>query len=115
MLPVLGPVAFVTGIVGAISTGFAAVITFMATKITGKVLLVVAAVAVIAALTGGFFAAIEAIADGISAALPPEALLLSSSLMPRNLSVCVSAVISANILRWLYDRNLDIIRMIVNG
>lgn len=115
MLPAFGAVPAVVGIVGAVSSGFAALIAFFATKITTKVLIVIAAVAVISGLSLAFFLGIESLADSISASLPTEALLLSSSLMPRNLSACVSVVVSAHILRWIYDKNVDVVRMLTSG
>lgn len=111
-VPVVGALY---GVVGAISSGFTAVVGFFAARMTAKVAMVGTAVAVITTLTIALVTLFSALAASLSAALPPAALQFAQSFLPGNLNACVSVVIAAMVARWVYDRHVQIVAMFTGG
>ncbi len=106
----LAPVAMSIG--GAIAAGFTSLIGFLATMATGRVLIVTAAVAAITALTVGFIAFINTMAGSMSQALPAEVLAFAQAVMPRNMATCLSVILTANIAKWIYQKNIEVVKML---
>lgn len=102
-------------VVGAVVSGFTAVVGFFAARMTAKVALVTGAVVSITALTVGLIAGLGILGDSLSASLPSGVAVFSAAVMPTNLNECVSVVIAAQVLRWAYDRHLQIVGMITSG
>jgi hypothetical protein len=112
------PIPVVTGVFsigGAIGAAVTSVITFLVARTSAKVVLIGAAVGSIIALTVGLITGLTALGDALAVVLPSEFVALSSSLLPRNLNACITAVVTASATRWVYDRHLQVVSMLTSN
>lgn len=91
---------------GLIGAALSQLIAFFGKYFTKKVAAVAAVVLVVGTLTAGFIATIEGLLAGIHYAMPTLGNWFV--FIPDNFSACVSAIITAEISRWVYDWNIKI-------
>jgi uncharacterized protein with PQ loop repeat len=89
---------------------FTSLVQFFMNYMTKRLAIVVAVVAAISALTFAFFASIVLLVNGISVALPPEFSKGLSLVIPSNLPLCVSSILTAHLIRWVYEWNVKVIQ-----
>lgn len=94
------------GIIGAV---FTSLIEFFGKYLTKKVATVASAIVVIGTVTFAFIAGIEALFAGIYYALP-SGMGNWTVFLPSNITVCISAIVTGEVLRWAYDWNVKIIQ-----
>lgn len=91
---------------GAIASFIAAlfgnIIGWFAALMGKKVSAALIAVGLIVTLTTAFWALIKTLIDGIAVAAPTELTIAASWVIPDNVSICLSAVISAKIARYIF-------------
>lgn len=97
----------------AIASTGATIIAFLAGMVTTRVTLVITTVAIIAALTTAFVFLIRGLMASIETSLPSEVTAFASAVLPSNLSVCIGVLVSAQIARWAYDKNIEVAKMLV--
>lgn len=114
-MPIPVVAAAAVGVVGSVTAAITAVITFFAARMSAKVALIIIAVGMIAGLTIGLIAALNLLAASISGALPSNILPFIGALLPTNLNACISVIVSASVLRWVYDREVQIVGMMTSG
>lgn len=95
----------------AIISAFTAIFTWFTSYLTRRVALVAAAVVIIIALTTGLFAALEGLLAGLSYAMPSAITEGLALVTPSNLSLCLSIIITAHMLRYAYDWNVRIVQL----
>lgn len=98
-LPAIVGVAALGGMMGSFVTRL---LTWSAETFTKRVIWFGLAVAAVVAFTAGFFAAITSILDGLLVTLPSEVTWLIPMVMPSNAVACLTAIVSAHTLRFVY-------------
>jgi len=111
-LPLLAGIPVLTGVLGSLAAG---AITFIAQLLTKRLALVTVAVGIIATVTAGFYAAIQALISGIAVSVPAEITQYAGIVCPDNAPGCAAAVISAHFLRWAYDWHVKIVTLKVQA
>lgn len=89
---------------------FASLASFFGAWLTKKAALGAAALTSIAALTLGFWVALKALMTGVLVAAPTLCAL--DWLIPDNTSACVAVVVSARIVRAVYDWHIQNIKVL---
>lgn len=107
-LPVLLGIPWLAGVIGS---GFMGLFAWFMTYMTKRLAFVAAAIVVLVALTTGLFVALESLTAGLVYILPNALSQGVGLFAPSNISVCVSIVISAHMLRYAYDWNVRILQM----
>jgi len=100
------------GVVGAISAAFTQLVTFLSGVITLKVGCAIAFVAATAALSIAMFTSFVNALGLIVEILPAEVIAFAAAIVPANLIICITAVFTARISRWVYDKNISTIKRI---
>lgn len=103
MIPVLLGLPWLASFLAGI---FGSVLGFVVKYATKRFAIVAAGLVVIAGLTAGMFAAIYAIATGLSYAMPAEIVYAARLFLPSNTQACITAIASAEVLKWVYDWNI---------
>lgn len=106
-IQVLAGIPWLAGVIGG---AFSSIFGWFLQFFTKRLAIVGAAVTIIGTLTIALFAAIHALLAGVLVALPAEASAGISLFLPSNLSLCISAVVSARLLRYSYDWQIKIIQ-----
>ena len=75
---------------------------------------VVALVAISISLTATFILTIEAAANSLAIALPPDVVAFAVAVLPQNLSACISVIAVARIGRWVYDWHITIAKSLTS-
>jgi hypothetical protein len=81
---------------------FAQIVAFFAQFFAVKTAMQLGVVASVVALTVGFFATIKALLIGIVIVAPPDFAQAMSLIIPNNLPICMSAIVSAHVVRWVW-------------
>ena len=108
------PVAAVIGIpliLSFLGTFFANLISFFAKFFTKRIAIALAVITALIALTVSFIAAIELLLAGVVAVSPPELSIGIGLLLPSNFSACLGAIISAEVLAWIYRWNIKLVQL----
>lgn len=90
-----------------IGSGLTGLIAFFGKFLTKKLAVVAAVVTAAAVFTAAFIASIEGLMAGISYAMPSTGNWFV--FLPDNVSACVSAILGAELIRWVYDWNIKIL------
>lgn len=106
-LPLLAGIPWLAGVIGAL---FVSMFTWLVQFVTKKIALTLAALAVLLTVTTAFFAAIEGLLTLIVAVAPTELTQACSLILPTNTTGCLTAVMSAHLLRWVYGWQVRIIQ-----
>jgi len=106
-VPVLAGLPWLAGILGGL---FASLVAWFAQFLTKRLAILVAVVLAIGALTATFFSAMQALVSGLSAALPAAVTTGMGLLLPSNTILCLTAVVSAYTVRYVYAWNVRIIQ-----
>lgn len=93
-----------------LGTLLTSLVQFFMNYLTKRLAIVLAVVAGISAFTFGFFAAIVVVINGISVSLPSEVSAGLSLVIPSNFPLCVSAILTAHLIRWVYEWNVKVIQ-----
>jgi hypothetical protein len=110
-LPVLAGIPLLLTAIGGL---FVSAFTYISLFISKKLILLTAAILIIAATTTAFFSALSSLTSSISFSAPPWYNLAVQLVVPENATFCVSAMLSAHLLRFAYDWNIKLIRMKLN-
>jgi len=89
---------------------FTSIASFFAVYTTKKIAIVAAVLTAAIALTGSMIVAINVLAAGVVAATPAELTTAAGWLIPDNADECMAAIISAKIIRWVYDWNTRVLQ-----
>jgi hypothetical protein len=90
---------------------FTSLIQFFMNYMTKRLAIVAAVLAVISTLTFGFFEAIVGLVNSIAVALPPQAAMGLSLVIPSNAPLCISSILTAHLIRWVYEWNVKVIQL----
>lgn len=107
-LPVIAGLPWLAGVIGGL---FASVLGFFTKYLTKRLAIVAAAVTAIVGLTTAFFAAISTLLGGLTAAIPADVVMLLGHIMPANVTACISALLSAQVLRYAYEWNVKVVQL----
>jgi len=88
------------------------ILGYFGQALTKKTLFATAAVAAFVSLTTAFVLVVKALLVGIVYVLPPWAASVAGLILPSNFSVCISALISARIARWIYDYHVQTLKLV---
>lgn len=105
--PVLAGIPWLAGVIAGL---FTALFTWLIKFFSKRVAVVVAIVGVIATVTAAFFAGINALLAGIVMAAPDWVGVAASMVVPSNTTACLTAIVSAYVLKWAYAWNVRIIQ-----
>jgi hypothetical protein len=89
-------------------------VAFLAQWFTKRTAIQLGIVASVVAITLVALSAIKLLVDGISLYIPPEILEGASMVIPSNLSPCLSAIIGAHTVRWVWIWKVHFIEMYAN-
>lgn len=104
----------VLGIVGVVAAALSQIGIWLTGMATLKTACIVMFIAATVALTATFVTGITVAISTIVEVLPPEAIVFGAAIIPANLAICASSVVSARIARWVYDKNAATIKRICN-
>lgn len=107
-IPLIAGLPWLAGILGGL---FASLVAWFASFMTKRLAITAAAVVSILAVTATFYAALEALLSGIVASAPPHFGQAVGLVWPSNASACLAAILSAYVLRWVYDWQVKIIQL----
>lgn len=103
-------------VLGAFLIGLSTdLINFFLRFFTKKVAIGLVAVSILAALTATFYAALEAVASGLSVVTPDAIQVAASWIIPTNTSACIAAVGAARLARFAYDWQTYIVNLKLNA
>ena len=106
-LPVVVGIPIIAGIIGGL---FSSVFSYLATFLTKRFALVAAGIVLIVGVTTAFFASLSSILLSITMVAPPWYSLAVQLVVPDNATFCISAMLSARLLRFAYEWNVKIIQ-----
>lgn len=95
---------------------FAAFVVREAAVFIRRISVIASILAFIAGLASVFFAAVQTLMNGIAYALG-DSLLLEIIFMcwPPHVSVCLAVILSAHLLRWVYDSSSEVALLILRA
>lgn len=93
---------------GALGTALTGLIGFFGKYFSKKIAILAAVITAAATLTAAFLAAIEGIIAGVSYTMPTLGNWFV--FVPSNFSACIGAIVSAEVIRWVYDWNIKIVQ-----
>lgn len=111
-IPVIAGLGWLGSLIGGIVT---TVIAAWGTRLAQRLINIALVVAALIAVTAAFYLSMEAVASAITPSLPPQFSAAVGMFMPSNTTACLSAILTAYTLRWLYDWKVKIISMKVQG
>lgn len=111
-IPLLAGLPWLASIIVGITSAFVGWLFKFATKRFAIVLL---AVALLSTITAAFYAAIQALLSGLTSSLPDFFNIAAGWVIPENAPVCISAVLSAHAIRWVYAWQVRIIEYKIGG
>lgn len=88
---------------------FASLIGFFAKYLTKRLAIAAALITAAIAITAAFYAAITGVLALIAPVTPPQFNVALGLFLPSNAKACLSAVMSAYVLRWLYDWQIKVL------
>lgn len=95
---------------GYLGSIFTAIVAFLSTWLTRRVAVVLAAVAAIGTVFTAFYSAILALYSSIAVGFPVVPTYFGCFL-PTNIDECLSVILTAMLLRWVYDWQVKIIQL----
>lgn len=98
---------YIAGLIGAL---FTSIFGFFVEHMAKRLAVVLTVVAGIALFVVGFFAAILAVIGGLNSVVPPGMSMALSWVVPENLPLIISTILTARVLRWAYEWNVKIIQ-----
>lgn len=107
-IPAILGLPWLAGVLGSIFLGLVAGVSKYVTK---RFALIAVAITALITVTATFFAAINALLVSISYVAPQQLVDSFFLFMPSNAIPCISAILSAKLLRWVYDWNVRIIQL----
>ncbi len=103
--------ALFLGLGTLIANTLAAVMGFFALYMTKRVASILAAVAMTIIVTLALWAALAALASGLSAAVPDTVSIAAGWILPNNIDECFAVYMSARLIRFAYDIKMRGIQM----
>lgn len=104
------PLAAIPWLAAVLGAAFYALIKFLVGYVGRRLAVALAAVALVLALTAALFAGMMASIASLNHFTPPPIQQAFSLIVPMNLPLVFSVVLSARILRWVYEWNIKIIQ-----
>jgi hypothetical protein len=114
LLPIISGVATalrLPALAAFLGTLFAQMVAFIAQWFTVKTAMQLGIVTAVVSLTAGMFLAIKSLLLGIAIVAPPEFGHAMSLIIPNNLPLCFSAIVSAHVVRWVWIWQVHFIEM----
>lgn len=105
-LPALAGVGWLAGLV---ANAFAALLVFFGKFFTARMAVVATMIVAALALTAAFYVSIAGVIALISPVAPPFFSDAIGMFLPSNAKACISAILAAYVLRWLYDWQIKIL------
>jgi len=93
---------------GALGTALMGLISFFGKFLTKKLAILAAVITAAASLTAAFIVTIEGLMAGVYVSMPETGTWFS--FLPPNFSACISAIVTAEVVRWVYDWNIKIVQ-----
>ena len=110
-VPVLMGLPWLGAAIGAL---LVTVFGYFAQLFTKRLIIIVAVVAGVATFTAALYVALDSLVGSVSVSAPAELSQAASMFLPGNLTACVTALLSAKIIRWVYDWNVRVLTMQVS-
>jgi enoyl-CoA hydratase/carnithine racemase len=85
-----------------LGTLFAQLVSFFAQWFTVKTAMQLGIVTAVVSLTVALFASIKILIAGIAVVAPPEFVQAMSLIIPDNLPLCFTSIVSARVVRWVW-------------
>lgn len=101
-------IPLILSLLSGIGSAIASALGYFSAWSAKRIALVLAAVAAIAVAVGVLVAALESVLSGIAVTMPPE-IQTAFLVLPDNISLCTTAIITAHVARWLYSLHLKAI------
>lgn len=90
---------------------FTSLVAFFMQYVTKRIAIILAVIAAISSLTIGFFAVIVSLLGMIVMSTPPEIGFAISWFVPSNAYSCISLILTAHTVRWVYEWNVKVIQL----
>lgn len=83
---------------------------WLGTWLTKRIAILIAVIGMVVTLTAGIIFSLESAISVLSQAIPNNILIGASWVWPSNANVCIAAIGSAKIAKWVYEWNIKIIQ-----
>ncbi len=107
-LPVIAGLPWLAGV---LTSAFAGLVVWFAQFFTKRLAVIAAAVAFMAGLTTAMFVAIQSLVGALTLAVPAVVVQGAGFVLPSNLSLCISLIVTARMLRYAYDWNVKFVQL----
>lgn len=107
-IPAIAGIGWLGNLIAGLIGGIVSALGARLTKRVANMLLVAGA---LITLTAGLYTAMEALASAVTPALPPQFAAACGLFLPSNTTVCLSAILTAYLLRWVYDWKVKLLTM----
>lgn len=107
-IPVIAGLGWLGSLIGGIVT---TLIAAWGTRLAQRLINIALVVTALIAVTAAFYVSMQAVVSTITPAMPPQFNAAVGMFMPSNATACLSAILTAYTLRWLYDWKVKIISM----
>lgn len=82
---------------------FSGIVSFFAQFVSKRLAINLAVIAALVGLTVSFYNGIQLAIAGVSYAMPSSVAIGASWLVPSNLDTCISVMLGARVMRWVYE------------
>ncbi len=106
-IPVLAGIPWLAGLIGGL---FTALFSYFAKYLSKRFAVTVTVVSILVTVSAAFFVAINALIGGIVVAAPPEVAAVAGMILPSNTEACLTAIATAQLLKWAYVWNVKVIQ-----
>lgn len=89
---------------------FESVVSFFVERSAKRLLIIAALLVALGGLVTGFMRIISNLVSGIGTQLPPEISQFGGYILPSNTIICLSAIITAHLVRWAYEWNIKVLQ-----
>lgn len=114
LLPIISGISNVMrlpALAAFLGTLLAQSVGFFAQWFTAKTAIQLGIVTAVVSLTAGVFVAIKSLIAGISVSFPPFFNHAMSLIIPDNFSLCLSSIVSAHVIKWVWSWQVHFIEM----
>lgn len=105
-MPVLLGLPWLAAVLGSLFTG---IVSFLATYVTKRIAIILAAIVALTALTATFIALIEAAVAAFSYSMPSAVAI--GMLVPADAPLLLAAYVAARLAFWVYSWNVKIVQL----
>lgn len=105
-----GPLAGIPWLLAGIGSIAGSFLGHMSRDTLKKLVIIAKVVAALVVFIAAIFTTLTALVNGIAAVAPPGLNQAASMIVPDNITLIVSTLVSARIARWVYEWNVKIIQ-----